>query len=113
MADLNTISEKIEYKTQKELETITDREDSENIQKTEEGNAKDIKGEFKPSERWRIVKNIVVISLAFMVHFTAFQGAGNLQSSVNAAEGVGTASLATIYFALILSNVFLPVVMIR
>jgi hypothetical protein len=69
--------------------------------------------EYKPSEKWRIMKNIVVISLAFMVHFTAFQGAGNLQSSVNADEGLGTVSLATIYLSLILSNVFLPVVMIR
>jgi hypothetical protein len=69
--------------------------------------------EYKPSEKWRIMKNIVVISLAFMVHFTAFQGAGNLQCSVNAAEDLGTVSLATIYFSLILSNVFLPVVMIR
>jgi hypothetical protein len=69
--------------------------------------------EYKPSEKWRILKNIVVISLAFMVHFTAFQGAGNLQSSVNADAGLGTATMATIYFALILSNVFLPVVMIR
>jgi len=69
--------------------------------------------DYKPSEKWRIMKNIVVISLAFMVHFTAFQGAGNLQSSVNADEGLGTVSMATIYFSLILSNVFLPVVMIR
>jgi hypothetical protein len=69
--------------------------------------------EYEPSEKWRIMKNIVVISLAFMVHFTAFQGAGNLQSSVNAVENLGTVSLATIYFSLILSNVFLPVVMIR
>jgi hypothetical protein len=69
--------------------------------------------DYKPSEKWRIMKNIVVISIAFMVHFTAFQGVGNLQSSVNADEGLGTVSMATIYFALILSNVFLPVVMIR
>jgi len=69
--------------------------------------------DYKPSEKWRIMKNIVVISLAFMVHFTAFQGAGNLQSSVNAEEGLGVVSMATIYFSLILSNVFLPVVMIR
>jgi hypothetical protein len=69
--------------------------------------------DYKPSEKWRIMKNIVVISLAFMVHFTAFQGAGNLQSSVNADEGLGVVSMATIYFSLILSNVFLPVVMIR
>jgi len=69
--------------------------------------------EYKPSEKWRIMKNIVVISLAFMVHFTAFQGAGNLQSSVNADEGLGVVTMATIYFSLILSNVFLPVVVIR
>ncbi|KAJ9597854.1 hypothetical protein L9F63_011296 [Diploptera punctata] len=103
----------MESKTQNELEMDCNRKDSSNIQKSEEGNSKDMKGQFKPSEKWRIMKNIVVISLAFMVHFTAFQGAGNLQSSVNAEEGLGTASLATIYFALILSNVFLPVVIIR
>ncbi|XP_066997581.2 UNC93-like protein [Anabrus simplex] len=67
--------------------------------------------QFKPAEKWRIMRNIVVISTAFMVHFTAFQGAANLQSSIN--DQLGTASLATIYVALILSNVFLPVVMIR
>lgn len=26
-----------------------------------------------PGEKWRIMKNVVVLSLAFMVHFTAFQ----------------------------------------
>jgi len=69
--------------------------------------------DYKPSEKWRIMKNIAVISFAFMVHFTAFQGVGNLQSSVNADEGLGVVSMATIYFSLILSNLFLPVVMIR
>lgn len=28
--------------------------------------------EFKPSETKRIVKNVVIISLAFMMHFTAY-----------------------------------------
>lgn len=113
MADLNKGDEKMDSKTQNELEMDSSSKYSGTIQKTEEGNGKDIKGQFQQSEKWRVMKNIVVISLAFMVHFTAFQGAGNLQSSVNAEEGLGTASLATIYFALILSNVFLPVVMIR
>ncbi|PSN52296.1 UNC93-like protein [Blattella germanica] len=95
--------------TDRKMSSESVKKDS--VDKAEQG---DVKNEqFDPKERWRIMKNIVVISLAFMVHFTAFQGAGNLQSSVNAAEGLGTASLATIYFALILSNVFLPVVMIR
>ncbi|KAK7872329.1 hypothetical protein R5R35_002777 [Gryllus longicercus] len=65
------------------------------------------------AERRRIVRNVAVLSAAFMVHFTAFQGAGNLQSSVNAEKGLGTAALATIYASLILSNVFLPVLVIR
>nr|CAD7449221.1 unnamed protein product [Timema bartmani] len=69
--------------------------------------------DFKPEEKWRILRNVLILSLAFMVHFTAFQGAANLQSSINSSEGLGTASLATIYGALILSNMFLPVVMIR
>lgn len=29
--------------------------------------------DFGPEERWRIMKNVIVLSLGFMVHFTAFQ----------------------------------------
>ncbi|XP_072948781.1 uncharacterized protein [Epargyreus clarus] len=68
---------------------------------------------FKPSETWRIMKNIVIISLAFMVQFTAYSGAANLQSSINAEAGLGTASLAAVYAGLIISNIFLPVVVIK
>ncbi|KAH9627919.1 hypothetical protein HF086_015363 [Spodoptera exigua] len=67
----------------------------------------------KPNETWRIMKNVVVISLAFMVHFTAYSGAANLQSSINAEAGLGTASLAAVYAGLIFSNIFLPVVVIK
>ena len=70
-------------------------------------------GRFEPSERWRIMKNILMIGIAFMVHFTAFMGASNLQSSVNADESLGTFTLASIYGSLIFSNIFLPVLMIR
>lgn len=28
---------------------------------------------FGPGEKWRIMKNVVILSMAFMVHFTAFQ----------------------------------------
>ncbi|CAB3227160.1 unnamed protein product [Arctia plantaginis] len=68
---------------------------------------------FKPTETWRILKNVVVISLAFMVHFTAYNGAANLQSSINAEAGLGTASLAAVYAGLIISNIFLPVIVIK
>lgn len=69
--------------------------------------------DLKPRKTWRIVKNVVAISIAFMVHFTAYSGAANLQSSINATAGLGTASLAAVYAGLIFSNIFLPVVVIK
>ncbi|KAI4462348.1 unc-93 related [Holotrichia oblita] len=69
--------------------------------------------EFSPSEQWRIWKNIIVVGAAFMLHFTAFWGASNLQSSVNADASLGTFTLASIYGSLILSNIFLPVLIIK
>ncbi|KAJ8676200.1 hypothetical protein QAD02_011986, partial [Eretmocerus hayati] len=64
------------------------------------------------SERWRIIRNILMIGFAFMLQFTAFMGASNLQSSVNADESLGTFTLAAIYGSLIFSNIFLPVLVI-
>lgn len=73
------------------------------------------KGKFKmsPKEKWRILKNVSVISLAFMVQFTAFQGTANLQSSINAREGLGTVSLSAIYAALVVSCIFVPTFLIK
>ncbi|XP_054009390.1 UNC93-like protein isoform X1 [Hylaeus anthracinus] len=68
--------------------------------------------EYKPSERWRIWRNILVIGAAFMVNFTAFMGATNLQSSINADQSLGTFTLASIYGSLIFSNIFLPTLII-
>lgn len=62
-------------------------------------------------ENFRIAKNVIVIGLAFMLQFTAFHGTANLQSTIN--PTVGTYSLSSIYGSLILSNIFLPVVVIR
>ncbi|KAK0091593.1 hypothetical protein PV326_002979 [Microctonus aethiopoides] len=67
---------------------------------------------FESSERWRILKNILIIGIAFMIHFTAFMGASNLQSSINADDSLGTSTLASIYGSLIFSNIFLPVLII-
>ncbi|XP_054727296.1 UNC93-like protein isoform X1 [Anastrepha obliqua] len=66
-----------------------------------------------PGEKWRILKNISIISFAFMVQFTAFQGTANLQSSINATDGLGTVSLSAIYAALVVSCIFLPTLIIR
>ncbi|CAK1580491.1 unnamed protein product [Parnassius mnemosyne] len=73
----------------------------------------EITTDFKPSETWRIVKNVIIISLAFMVQFTAYSGAANLQSSINAEAGLGTASLAAVYTGLLFSSLFLPVIIIK
>lgn len=64
-------------------------------------------------ERRRLVVHVLVVSFAFLVHFTAYFGAANLQSSVNASEGLGTESLVVVYAALILSSFFLPATIIR
>uniref|UniRef100_A0A1B6CEC5 UNC93-like protein n=1 Tax=Clastoptera arizonana TaxID=38151 RepID=A0A1B6CEC5_9HEMI len=73
------------------------------------------KGKFKMTrgEKWRILKNVASISLAFMVQFTAFQGTANLQSSINAKEGLGTVSLSAIYAALVVSCIFVPTFLIK
>lgn len=65
------------------------------------------------SEKWRILKNIGTVSIAFMVQFTAFQGTANLQSSINAQDGLGTVSLSAIYAALVLSCIFVPTFLIK
>ncbi|XP_063704825.1 UNC93-like protein [Culicoides brevitarsis] len=71
------------------------------------------KVKLRRSEKWRILKNIAVVSFAFMVQFTAFQGTANLQSSINAKDGLGTISLSVIYAALVVSCIFVPTYVIR
>ncbi|XP_077503852.1 protein unc-93 homolog A-like [Amblyomma americanum] len=67
-----------------------------------------------PSEaKKQIVRNLLVVSLSFLLLFTAYQSMQNLQSSLNPEAGLGTASLASIYFALVVSCMFVPSYMIR
>ena len=56
----------------------------------------------------RLHKNLVVISVSFVLLFTAFQSLQSLQSSLNVAEGLGSIGLTTIYCTLIVSSIFLP-----
>lgn len=90
---------------------------SENPLRVLSGNAKiepsPIETDYDSKERFRISKNVIMIGLAFMVHFTAFHGTSNLQSSINADAALGTTTLAVIYGSLILSNIFLPMTVIR
>ncbi|XP_047114462.1 UNC93-like protein [Schistocerca piceifrons] len=73
----------------------------------------DGKVRMSPKEKWRILKNIAAVSLAFMVQFTAFQGTANLQSSINAKDGLGTVSLSAIYAAIVLSCMLVPTFVIK
>ena len=70
-------------------------------------------GEAGKHENLRITKNVIILGLAFMLHFTAFHGTANLQSSINSSGSLGTYTLAAMYGSLILSNIFLPVAVIR
>ena len=58
--------------------------------------------QYSSGESLIIHKNVIIIGLAFMIHFTAFMGTTNLQSSVNANEALGTITLACIYISLII-----------
>lgn len=61
----------------------------------------------------RILRNLLVVSLGFLLLFTAYQSMQNLQSSLNPEKGLGTASLAAVYMALVVSCMFVPTYMIR
>ncbi len=58
--------------------------------------------------RFRTYKNVLVISLAFLLQFTAFGGIDKLQSSLNTEANVGVNSLSIIYIFLVFSAIFLP-----
>ncbi len=40
-------------------------------------------------EKKQIMKNIILISIAFLMNFNAFQGLARLQSTLNLEEGIG------------------------
>ena len=73
-----------------------------------------VKLDFVPSKsefnmtKFQIIKNILVVSVAFLFLFTAFQSLSNLQSSLNREEGLGTVGLSIIYGSLVISCMFLP-----
>ena len=62
--------------------------------------------------RITVYKNLLVIGLSWIFLFTAYTSISNLQSSLNSEDGLGTASLSTLYVALIVSCIFIPTVLI-
>lgn len=67
----------------------------------------------KPMNKKRIMKNLIIICIGFLLLFSAFQALANLQSTINSEEGLGVASQSVIYVALIISSMFLPTVVIK
>jgi Ion channel regulatory protein UNC-93 len=63
-------------------------------------------------ERRRIMKNIILISVAFLFNFNAFQGLSRLQSSLHRDEGMGVITSSVLYAALVLSCMFVPKLLI-
>ena len=80
--------------------------------KSEEKNAESATNINQPSSNMRIMKNVLVVSLAFLLLFTSFQSLQNLQSSLNKDANLGLISLIIIYASLILSCMFVPPAMI-
>nr|CAD7452603.1 unnamed protein product [Timema tahoe] len=66
----------------------------------------------KGDKLW-VVLNVVSLGIAFMILSTAFDGTVDLQSSMNAGQGLGTISLTSMYIISVLSNLCLPMVIIR
>ncbi|XP_071482234.1 protein unc-93 homolog A-like [Diadema antillarum] len=58
----------------------------------------------------RYFKNLLVVSVAFMLIMSAFGALANLQSSLNYSSGLGVASLFALYVALILSSFITPLI---
>nr|CDJ90108.1 Protein of unknown function DUF895 domain containing protein [Haemonchus contortus] len=59
----------------------------------------------------KIKANLLIISLAFLFLFSAFNGLSNLQTSVN--NELGADSLAVLYLSLAISSLFVPTYMIN
>ncbi|XP_072164197.1 protein unc-93 homolog A-like [Diadema setosum] len=62
---------------------------------------------FSPLRYW---KNLIVVSVTFMLIISAFGALANLQSSLNSSSGLGVASLFALYVGLILSSFVTPLI---
>lgn len=60
-----------------------------------------------------LLRNLLCLGTSFMVLYIAMKGAVNLQSSVFAEVGLGTAGLTSYYAGFLTSNLFLPTFIIR
>jgi len=64
-------------------------------------------------EKRIIYKNVLLISVAFLLLFVAFESMSKLQSSINVVNNLGTWANACVYASLILSCMFMPSILIK
>ena len=69
--------------------------------------------EERKSEKFKIYKNVLLISGSFLLLFIAFENMSKLQSSINKVDNLGTWSTTAVYISLILSCMFMPSVLIK
>merc|ERR1711892_516177 len=65
------------------------------------------------AEKKIIYKNVLLISVSFLLLFVAFESMSKLQSSINVVNNLGTWANATVYASLILSCMFMPSILIK
>lgn len=63
--------------------------------------------------RWRYIKNLVVLSLSFILVFSAFRSIQNLQSSLNTTGRLGVIAMCCVHGTMCLSCLFSPVLTTR
>ena len=64
-------------------------------------------------EKLKIILNIILIGLAFMLHFTAVRGLYSLQSTLHYKNKLGKITLSLHCSAIVLSNLFLSTAFVR
>lgn len=77
------------------------------VDSTDTGQNKLSDAEQKRQQR-NIMKNIVLISIAFLLNFISFGGLSKLQSSLHRDEGMGVINSSVIYACMIFSSMLLP-----
>ncbi|GIY97911.1 UNC93-like protein [Caerostris extrusa] len=74
----------------------------------------EMKGSSEPKfTKFRIIKNLVVISSTFLMIFTAYDGLSMLQSTMNTEHNIGTISQAVVYAGFCISSLLLPKYVIK
>ncbi|KAJ8871749.1 hypothetical protein PR048_028086 [Dryococelus australis] len=77
-----------------------------------DGGQEPAKGDLQRDKFW-VLCNVLSLGVAFMILSTSFIGTVDLQSSMNANQGIGTISLTSLYVISAISNLCLPSFLIR